>query len=93
MQSIVLPDSLDISYAAELHALLRDGLEAGEGVELQAAGVSRLDTAGVQLVAAFLHEARARSLPVQLVEPSDVLVSAAERLGLADLIPAATGTF
>ncbi|TVQ70902.1 MAG: STAS domain-containing protein [Chromatiaceae bacterium] len=85
MQCIVLPDSLDISYAAELHALLRDSLQAEEGVELEAAGVCRMDTAGLQLLAAFLREAHTRGVPVRLVEPSEALISAAGRLGLSGI--------
>jgi anti-anti-sigma regulatory factor len=49
-----------------------------------------LDTAGVQVIAAFLREAHARGLPVILAEPSEALVAAASRLGLQEIVTAST---
>lgn len=79
-------ESLDISMAADLHRTLKKALESGAPVSLQAHQVERADTAALQLLAAFIREARSRGITVSWNEPSAVLRRSAHLLGLAQAL-------
>ena len=80
-----LPEQIDIRRIAELHRAL-DALlsSADDDVALDAGGVERIDTAGVQLLAAATRSAG--SSRVVLTDPSPCVVEAFEALGLAHLL-------
>lgn len=81
-----LPAELGIENAAALRALLAPRL-ADEGVVvLAAAGVARLHTAGLQVLAAFVSSRAAAGRGTVLDNPSAELRSAAARLGLVPLL-------
>ena len=48
--SLVLPEELTISQAAEYYQLLMKRVEEGGDIELDAESVTRIDAAGVQLL-------------------------------------------
>ncbi|VUD56412.1 hypothetical protein TDB9533_02067 [Thalassocella blandensis] len=79
-----LPQNLTIANVQGLH----DQLEALVGeqdcdkVTLQAEDVQRADTAGIQLLLAFVHASKERQIAVDWKEPSDKLRAAAKVLGL-----------
>lgn len=75
-------ESLDISCARELHQELSKALGKALPVMIDAGRVERVDTAALQLFAAFWLQARLRKLPVQWSSPSEVLCRSARLLGL-----------
>ena len=78
---VALPDELTIAQVAEFHHELNDKLAAGESIDLDASGVTRIDTAGLQLLLALLRD---ESSTVTWSEPSAVIQASATRLGIGD---------
>ncbi len=83
---IQCPPTLDIAAVADFHRQLCEALDAGTALELRAAELERIDTAGLQLLAACCLDAASRNIPVQWVETSGALHEAAARLALADVL-------
>ena len=79
---IACGESLDISRVHELHEQLKQVLQYGDDVRLDAATVERADTAALQLLYAFVQEARANGVTVEWHEPATALYDAARLLGL-----------
>lgn len=77
-------DSLDISMVGEFSNELKQALESGATVQLQAANIERADTAALQLLCAFFMEAQEHGIEIEWLEPSDALCGAAAQIGLAD---------
>lgn len=80
---VEFPDRMDIASAEQVHMALEQALEQGQAVELSAAKVVRLDTAGVQLILGFCAEAEKQHLEVTWKEPSDTIVEVMSFMGLA----------
>ena len=83
IHEIACDDVMDISTAANLKSLLVGALESGKPVILDASQVERADTAALQLLASFFHDASAQDQSIQWREPSDVLVHSSKLLGLS----------
>jgi anti-anti-sigma factor len=73
---------LTIYHAAALAFDLRRQLEAGSNLELDLAGVTELDSAGLQVLLVAEREARARGLSLRLHRPSRVVMDVLETLHL-----------
>jgi anti-anti-sigma regulatory factor len=80
--TVRLPATIDITAVAEQRGQLGAAL-AGAAVALDGGAVGRIDTAGVQLLAAFVAEAARRGVDLAWVAVSDTLAGNARRLGLA----------
>ncbi|HEX6999712.1 MAG TPA: STAS domain-containing protein [Gammaproteobacteria bacterium] len=74
-----LPEQLDIRHIADVHRQLAE-LAASGGGSLDAAAVTRIDTTGVQLLAAAL------AAGLTLEAPAACVVAAFTSLGLAHLL-------
>jgi len=85
-EPVTLPADLGIEQAARLHALLSPHFEDAAPVTLAAGGVSRLHTAGLQVLAAFVSGRAAAGRATTLDNPSTELRSAAARLGLSRVL-------
>jgi anti-anti-sigma regulatory factor len=83
---LVLDADLRIGAAPGLRDTLLGVLAAGEPVELDGAAVAQVDTAGLQVLAAFSRDARAKSVPVTWTGVSDPLRRGVSVLGLDALI-------
>jgi ABC-type transporter Mla MlaB component len=70
----------------EHHEQLLRALEEGAGVELDMAGISRMDTAGIQLVLAFVLEMKQQSRDVVIAAASDVVRQSAKSAGVAEML-------
>lgn len=81
-----LPVCIDIASVAALHEQLVACLRSGAPTELNGSAVRRADAAGLQVLIAFLADARAAGVRADLVEPSEALREAARLLGLAGLL-------
>ena len=77
---------LDIRQAGELKQKLVQALDTAQSVTLQAQAVERADTAGLQLLAAFFIDARAKEIDIAWQSPSEPLIKAAALLGLSKVL-------
>ena len=77
-----LPADLGIEHVAALHTALTPMLASPEPVALIAPGVSRLHTASLQVLAAFVSERASAGGPTTWREPSALLRESAIRAGL-----------
>lgn len=94
MNRVELPSRLDIASAGDLRETFLSALRNGAAVEVRAADVKRADAAGLQVLAAFCRDARARGIGVRFITPSLELTEASRLFGLDSLladIPAAAG--
>jgi hypothetical protein len=78
-----LPADLGIEHAAALHQTLSPLLATLEPVALVASGVSRLHTASLQVLAAFVRERAAAGYATNWRNPAGALLAAARQLGLS----------
>ena len=76
-----------------LQTELAERLDESGPVQIDATAVDRVDTAGLQLLAAFIRDLRAEARTVEWVGCSDALQKAAQALGLhaALCLPGASG--
>ena len=74
-----------VADVAALKAGLGRLLRSPHPVALDIAGLERIDTAGLQVLAAFLRERNERGLANEWQGTSALLASAAQLLGLASL--------
>ncbi|SFW62537.1 STAS domain-containing protein [Luteibacter sp. UNCMF366Tsu5.1] len=90
---LALDADLRIGAAPALRDALLGALAAGEAVQLDGTAVTQIDTAGLQVLAAFSRDARAAGLPVAWTGVSDPLRRGVSVLGLHALIelPAEAG--
>ena len=83
-----LPENLTIANIHGLHeefeALVNK--QDCDSVVLQGGEVRRADTAGIQLLLAFMQASRERQINVSWAQPSEKLCSAAALLGLDKVI-------
>ncbi len=84
---IVLPEALDLKGVRGLKEQLGAALRAGRPVAVDAGGVTRVSTASLQILAAFLAAATKAGMTASLVNASLPLRAAVTDLGLATLIP------
>jgi ABC-type transporter Mla MlaB component len=89
--NIALGADCTIEHTPSLHTQLAKVLADRACVTLDVSAVKRCDTAGLQLLAAFLRERREAGLPVQLTGTSDNFMTTANVLGLAALFGTAGG--
>ncbi|MBB3228943.1 anti-anti-sigma regulatory factor [Luteibacter sp. Sphag1AF] len=91
--ALVLDADLRIASAPALRETLLTALASGQRVELDGAGVTHIDTAGLQLLAAFSRDARARDLAPVWLAASEAVHKGVATLALHDLIelPARAG--
>ena len=82
MSSIALGERVDIYTVRELQKALLAQLETGNDVVLDAAGVARVDTVGIQLLVVAFNEAKSRDVNIAWTSVPDILVRAAVELGV-----------
>ncbi len=80
--SAVVLTSPTIRTITALQSELAERLDESGGVQIDATAVDRVDTAGLQLLAAFVRDLRAEMRTVEWVGCSDALRKAATALGL-----------
>ncbi len=82
--TVNLGAALDIANASALKGRLQNALAKDMSVLLIADKVEKADTAGLQLIYAFINAVQAKGYNVSWQKPSDKLIQASEILGLAD---------
>jgi len=83
---IRLPDRMDIASAEKTHVSFENVLEQGVGIELMGANVSKLDTAGVQLLTCFFAAARSQHLAIGWSGVSDTILETFTFLNLQQCV-------
>jgi len=83
--SFNLPENLTIANIHGLHEQLEALVDKKEcdSIVLTAEAVQRADTAGLQLLLAFVHASRERQIDITWDHPSQKLRTAADILGLS----------
>ncbi|MEX1828748.1 lipid asymmetry maintenance protein MlaB [Luteibacter sp. CQ10] len=91
--ALALDADLRIGAAPALRDTLLAALTAGKPVDIDGSAVNQIDTAGLQVLAAFSRDARAAGLAVRWRGASDSLHRGVAVLGLSELIelPARAG--
>lgn len=77
---------LDISFAAKLHAQLRDEVENNSTVKFLTSGLIRIDTSCLQVLTSFMIYAKENEINVQWETPNDVIIEASRLTGLIDVL-------
>ncbi len=80
--TVSLGTALDIAHASSLKSRLVTALTKNIPVQLTSDKVERVDTAGLQLIFAFIKKAETQGNSVHWYKPSDALINASEILGL-----------
>lgn len=81
-----LPENLTIATAELLHQQLEPIVEKHQNVTLNAEHVSRVDTAGLQLLYAFINEQHQHQLEVEWQSVPAPLSDGATLLGLSEAL-------
>ena len=77
---------MDISFAAKLHAQLKDDVEKNSTVNFLTSELTRIDASCLQVVASFMGYAKENEIKVEWVTPSDVVIEASRLTGLSDVL-------
>lgn len=82
--SFQLPENLTIASVQGLHEQLETLVDQHDHdkIIIQASAVKRADTAGLQLLLAFVNTTKDRQIKLDWNTPSEKLLAAAELLGL-----------
>ncbi len=78
--------SLTIAGVESLYQQLQILIEGEAAVVIEAHEVESVDTAALQLLGAFIHEAGSHEITVRWQEPSAVLLNSARRLDMDHLL-------
>lgn len=77
---------LDISFAAKLHAQLKNEIEKNTTVNFVTSGLTRIDASCLQVLASFMGYAKENDIKVKWGEPSEVIMEATRLTGLTDVL-------
>jgi ABC-type transporter Mla MlaB component len=80
-QTINLGKSLDIVQASDLKKKLMRAVNHQQSIQLNANNVKRADTAGIQLIYAFMQYAEEKKVHISWVNPSQYLLELNRQLG------------
>jgi len=84
--TVSLGDALDIANASKLKERLQSSLSKKDVIVLIADKVKKADTAGLQLVYAFMKAGIDLGKSVSWQKPSDKLIQVSEKLGMKDAL-------
>jgi len=80
---IKFQNQLGIQQVSDLKAELESAVSTGEGVLLNASEVDNIDTAGLQLLVAFVQHAALKKCTFEWKSPSDAFIETAKLTGLS----------
>lgn len=84
--SVSLGSALDIVQVSSLKSRLSKALAKNLSIQLVADKVEKADTAGLQLIYAFIQKAQQKDHSVCWKKPSDALLQASEILGMRNAL-------
>ncbi|MEW5010291.1 MAG: STAS domain-containing protein [Cycloclasticus sp.] len=82
--NIKLQHELDIRQVAELKLQLSEALMAEGNISLDAADVDAADTAGLQLLVAFVQQSRLKNKSIEWRNVTDCFLATSKLMGLDD---------
>jgi len=82
--NIKLQNALDIRQVAELKLQLSEALMAEGDISLDAAAVDATDTAGLQLLVAFVQQGRLKNKSIEWCNVTDCFLDTVKLMGLDD---------
>lgn len=85
--AVCLSEDATIGEVKKLHKTLLAQLDSDGELTINASAVDVIDTATLQLLYAVCHERELSLAPVQIVEPTEAFLRAAQRLGLSGKMP------
>jgi len=80
---IKFQSQLGIQQVSDLKTELESAVSTGEDVLLNASEVASIDTAGLQLLVAFVQHAALKKCTLEWQSPSDAFIETAELMGLS----------
>lgn len=83
-QRIDLGEVVDITTVKTLWQQFKAALESKQPLTLVGGAVTQMDTAGAQLISAFMQDAQAESLAVDWQDVSAAVRNTAQMLGLSE---------
>lgn len=81
-----LPEELSIANVSEWKKQLSELLLKDTPLSLDAAALTRVDTAAIQMLSAFIIQVRSSGQEFSWVEPSETLKSTAQCLGMSEYL-------
>lgn len=84
--TVTLAAECTLAQTVALHSMLTSAFAKASDVVIDAAAITRIDAASVQLLGAFVRDRKAKSLRTCWKSPSSALAQAAARLGLTELL-------
>ena len=84
--TIDLGEVLDISFAAKIHAQLKDEVGNNSSVNFITSELTRVDASCLQVLASFMGYAKENDIAVHWEAPNDVLKDAARLTGLSEIL-------
>ncbi len=85
-RTLRLPETMRISDAAEVYACMLEVSRESGPVCIESAALRQIDTAGLQLLAAFAVEIRKQGAQLVWPEPAPILCNAANVLGMGRML-------
>lgn len=82
--TIDLGEMLDISFAAKLHAQLKDEAENKKNIKFVSAGLNRIDASCLQVLVGFMSYAKEHGINIHWESPGEIITESARLLGLTD---------
>lgn len=83
---LVLPEEISIVNIGEWKDKLTDLLEASSSIAINASDLTRVDTAAVQLMVAFIKELQTQNIEFEWANRSTELDKVARQLGLESML-------
>jgi len=77
---------LDISFAAKLHAQLKDEVKKNSTVNFNTSELTRIDASCLQVLVSFMGYAKENEIKVEWLEPGDVIKEASRLTGLTEIL-------
>lgn len=77
---------LDISFAAKLHAQLRNEVKNNSTVKFLTSELIRIDASCLQVLTGFMRYAKENDINVKWENPNDVIIEASRLTGLIDVL-------
>lgn len=84
--SIDFGEILDISFAAKLHAQLKDDVAKNSTVKFITSNLTRIDASCLQVLAAFMGYAKENDITVEWQESNEVIKEATHLMGLSEVL-------
>lgn len=84
--TIDFADVLDISFAAKLHAQLKNDIKKNSTVNFITSELTRIDTSCLQVLASFMVYAKENEIKVEWEAPGDVIKEATRLTGLTEIL-------